>query len=124
MQQNGESIWRTFAGLRANDQLAAALQNRSGLVSRASNLLIEIDGVPDDNAIMGMVSTSGELPVSEAAIDAASKDIKFVDYRPPDLRWKMLTARLSDLMRSRMPFPSCHTGRPEVVNLANRRAMP
>ncbi len=96
IQQNGESIWWTFAGLRANDQLAAAFQNRSGLMSRASNLLIEIDGIPDDGVMAGLVSARDDLRVSEAAIDAASNDIKFADYLPADLRLRMLSARLSD----------------------------
>jgi ATP-dependent Lhr-like helicase len=94
--QKGESVWWTFAGLHANDQVASVMQNRSGLTCRAANLLIEIDGIPDDQVINSVVSTQGELPVSEAAIEAAWNAIKFADYLPADLRLQMLRARLSD----------------------------
>lgn len=93
---NQEATWWTFAGMLANDQLAHALQRHSGQVCRASNLSVEIDGVPSEEHIAATVAAGPDLPVPEAAIDSIENTIKFASYLPAQLRHQMLATRLSD----------------------------
>lgn len=96
IQEGDRATWWTFAGTLANVRLAEGLHQRAGLGCRASNLSVEIDGIPKHEDISAVVSSGSELPLPQYAIDAALSAMKFATYLPDVLRREMLSARLSD----------------------------
>ncbi len=93
---NSRATWWTFAGKLANDQVAQALEERTGLSCRGSNVTVEIDGLPRDNDVWESLATAKLCVPSAEAIDAASGFVKFASYLPEHLRVEMLRARLAD----------------------------
>jgi len=93
---DGEAIWWTFAGLRANSQLACALEEASGLVCTPSNLSVGIEGIPKQCDIDAVLDLPAPLPLPRATIDQYLKSVKFIEYLPDALQAELVMSRLKD----------------------------
>lgn len=90
------STWWTFAGLRANVQFAHALETRTGHSCTASNISIDVDGLPAPGDLEAVLDRDTPLAIPESAVEQATKAIKFSEYLPEHLRRAMVEARLRD----------------------------
>ena len=68
------STWWTFAGLRANVQLAHALETRTGHSCTASNISIDVDGLPAPGDLEAVLDRDTPLAIPESAIEQATKE--------------------------------------------------
>lgn len=96
LRDDGESTWWTFAGLRANSQLACALEEASGLACTPSNLSVGIEGVPDRIDIDSVLDRPPPLPLPSTTVDQFLKSVKFIEYLPEKLQTELVTSRLQD----------------------------
>lgn len=91
-----DAVWWTFAGQRANDQLARAISHRTGIGCRASNVSINLDAVPEDQALRESITLAPTLPIPTQVLDEMADLVKFGEYLPKQLLREVITARLAD----------------------------
>ena len=94
--EGGATSWWTFAGLRANVQLATALERQTGVHCVPSNLSVEAEAEVDADDLEAVLRQPSPLPVPSEAIELALEAIKFAEYLPAELQASMIDARLRD----------------------------
>jgi ATP-dependent helicase Lhr and Lhr-like helicase len=98
-QSAGQTHWWTFAGLRANAALSAAMRALSGVGSLADNLAIRIEGgatAEETKLIHASIRQNPPQGGSCTEVAKAIEDLKFSACLPIRLAEDMISVRLSD----------------------------
>ena len=99
---SGGTRWWTFAGLRANTTLAAALSSLAEGPGRAENLSVPLQGHASANSLTGQLSRpeairSVDVPIDEEAL----KGMKFNECLPPAIAARVFRSRMVDETHAR-----------------------
>ena len=95
-EESGRVRWWTFAGLRANSQLASAAEIRSSSATLDRNLVVDVTEPADVNALQELLNKMGPAAFPVVLDPRVLEEVKFHECLPNALLHRMMETRWRD----------------------------